>query len=656
MVWRLSWVYLGFFLLFTQNVCFADEEPADASSDEKKSDVVVLTSANFDEITSKTSGSNTVLVEFYAPWCGHCKSLEPKYEEAATQLKSKGIILGKVDATVEKDLAEKFSVTGYPTLKYFRDGKPYDYEGARNNPEAIIEFMEEVSSDDWTAPVDPVMVMNSDNFQETIDKNDNVMVEFYAPWCGHCKALEPKYKHAATILADKPIILAKVDATENEELANKYNVESYPTIKIFRKGKVIDYKGKRETDDIVQKMLSYLKPASQVLDSELKFKNFLHNVRARVVGFFFGDPNDSELGQAFLEVTERMRDQLEFGYVGSKEVSEDLGHTKPEIIVYHALYLQNKYEPAFKKYGGEATADALEKYLKNDRFSLVSVSKGATEPKDPERYSVFAYFDMQFNPAGNNAHAVRETKFWYNKIVAVAAKYKENKEVVFKACDPQTCKEDLKHAGIGENEDQVSVVIWKGTKTRYILKDGVNSLKSFIDRVMAGKVKPFLKSAKKPRRNKGPVKIVVGKTFKKIVLSKKKDVFIEFYAPWCGHCKKLEPIWKELGKLFKKEKRIVIAKMDAIANDVPGEQFDVNGFPSLYYVKKGNKKKPIKYEGDRDLNSFIKFIKKHASKKVTTVADPPPPGTGLPSENDPDPNDPRNKKKKKKKKADKEEL
>lgn len=69
-----------------------------------------------------------------APWCSHCKQLAPVYANVAQHLsKSESSIkLGQVDATIENDLAEKFGIRGYPTLKFFKSGKPIDYSGINN--------------------------------------------------------------------------------------------------------------------------------------------------------------------------------------------------------------------------------------------------------------------------------------------------------------------------------------------------------------------------------------------------------------------------------------------------------------------------------------------------------------------------------------------
>jgi len=140
------------------------------------------------------------------------------------------------------------------------------------------------------------------------------------------------------------------------------------------------------------------------------------------------------------------------------------------------------------------------------------------------------------------------------------------------------------------------------------------NLKKFVDDLLAGKLESYLKSEPLPENNDGPVKVVVAKNFKEIV-NQDKDVLIEFYAPWCGHCKKLAPVWDELGEMLQDE-NVVIAKMDATANDVP-PTFTVTGFPTIFWVPKGQKDSPIKYEsGGREVDDFIKYIAKKSTSEL----------------------------------------
>jgi protein disulfide isomerase len=93
-------------------------------------------------------------------------------------------------------------------------------------------------------------------------------------------------------------------------------------------------------------------------------------------------------------------------------------------------------------------------------------------------------------------------------------------------------------------------------------------LSTFATDYFEGKLSANLKSEEIPADNSGPVKVLVGKNFNSIVLDETKDVLVEFYAPWCGHCKSLAPIYDELGELFSSVKSVVIAKIDATANEV----------------------------------------------------------------------------------------
>ena len=116
------------------------EEASEEVWSEMESEVVHLTDATFDEVMS---ASPSALVMFYAPWCGHCKAIKPAYAEAAAAMKEQDIpgALVAVDATKETELSKRFSVSGYPTLRYFAGGVlQYDY-GYGRTAEDIVNFM-----------------------------------------------------------------------------------------------------------------------------------------------------------------------------------------------------------------------------------------------------------------------------------------------------------------------------------------------------------------------------------------------------------------------------------------------------------------------------------------------------------------------------------
>lgn len=91
-------------------------------------DVVVLKERNFSDVVEN---NRFVMVEFYAPWCGHCQALAPEYAAAATELKSDNVVLAKVDATEENELAHEYDIQGFPTVYFFIDGVHKPYTGQR---------------------------------------------------------------------------------------------------------------------------------------------------------------------------------------------------------------------------------------------------------------------------------------------------------------------------------------------------------------------------------------------------------------------------------------------------------------------------------------------------------------------------------------------
>lgn len=122
-----------------------------------------------------------------------------------------------------------------------------------------------------------VLVLTDDNFDEELAKYENILVEFYAPWCGHCKALAPEYAGAAQELAKSDegpkIMLSKVDATNEKKLAEKFGIKGFPTMYFFKNGEKLEYTGGRTKDTIIQWVTKRAGPPSASVDCDtLKIK------------------------------------------------------------------------------------------------------------------------------------------------------------------------------------------------------------------------------------------------------------------------------------------------------------------------------------------------------------------------------------------------
>ncbi|KAJ1342076.1 protein disulfide-isomerase domain [Batrachochytrium salamandrivorans] len=203
-------------------------------------------------------GQQDVLVEFYAPWCGHCKSLEPLYEEVATSyVKHKSsVVIAKVDADAHRSLGDRFGLRA--SYSQMNSVVPKDYSGGRD-VSSISEF---IQTNTGLRPVTAVVhksvkVLTESTFNaEVLESGKNILVEFYAPWCGHCKTLAPIYERLQKPFLWKATyvcVVADLDATTASAISSTYGIESYPTIKFFAAGSAepVNYEGARDEASLI---------------------------------------------------------------------------------------------------------------------------------------------------------------------------------------------------------------------------------------------------------------------------------------------------------------------------------------------------------------------------------------------------------------------
>ena len=111
--------------------------------------------------------------------------------------------------------------------------------------------------------------------------------------------------------------------------------------------------------------------------------------------------------------------------------------------------------------------------------------------------------------------------------------------------------------------------------------------------------------------------IALGKDNFDEVMERDNDLMVEFYAPWCGHCKSLKPEYQQLSTMYEDVDTVDIAACDATAyEDYPKDKFKVEGFPTIYFCPAGDRDACEVYEGDRDAESMSIYIEGKAAKPI----------------------------------------
>jgi len=136
------------------------------------------------------------------------------------------------------------------------------------------------------------------------------------------------------------------------------------------------------------------------------------------------------------------------------------------------------------------------------------------------------------------------------------------------------------------------------------------SIFKYYEDFTSGHVKPYMKSDPRPAHQEEAVIVVVGETFEEVVLNDEHDVLIEFYAPWCGHCKSLAPEYLKAAESLKEVKNLVIAKCDSTANEIEG--VNIQGYPTIKFYPAHNKGSPKDFDGERNADGIAKWLRENA--------------------------------------------
>lgn len=451
-----------------------------------------------------------------------------------------------------------------------------------------------------------VLVLTTANFDEAVTANKYLLVEFYAPWCGHCKSLAPEYAKAATALKEEgaEVRLAKVDATVQAELGERFKVKGYPTLKFFIDGTPLEYGGGRTSDEIVQWLKRKSGPAAVTLSTVEELKKFQQDHEVGVLGLFNNLENKNV--QLFNSIAKTI-DSVSFAITTEPALFTELNLSGDEQVI-----LFKKFDEGRNDFSGEFVEEELKKFIHSNQLALISEFNQETAQK------IFGG-DIKVH---NLLFASKTSK----DFESILAPFKESAanfkgRVIFVLIDTDVDENERVMEFFGlkkENAPTIRLISLGQDMTKYKPESTEftsSVITQFVQDFFDKKIKPHLLSQDVPSDwDAQPVKVLVGKNFDSVARDRTKTVLVEFYAPWCGHCKQLTPIYDQLGENFKDQPEFVVAKMDSTVNEL--EDIKVQSFPTIKLFPRDSDE-VIEYSGERTLDAMTSFLKSHGKEQAT---------------------------------------
>jgi protein disulfide-isomerase A1 len=331
----------------------------------------------------------------------------------------------------------------------------------------------------------------------------------------------------------------------------------------------------------------------------------------KVVLVAFLDAEDKASNEIFTTIAEAQRDSFLFGATTDAALATVEGVTPPAVVLY------KKFDEGKVTFAEKFVQEDIEKFIKTNSIPLIG-------EVGPETYA--GYMAANIPLAYIFSETAEERTELSELLKPLAETYRG--VINFATID---AKAFGAHAGNLNLKTDVFPAfaiqeVAKNQKFPYdqdkkITLDDISTfVKSFVD----GTLEPSIKSEPIPETQEGAVQVVVAHNYEDVVINNEKDVLLEFYAPWCGHCKSLAPKYEELAALYANDSegatKITIAKVDATANDVPDE---IQGFPTIKLFPAGSKNAPITYSGARTVEDLVKFIAENGKYKIE-IAVPEP--------------------------------
>lgn len=447
---------------------------------------------------------------------------------------------------------------------------------------------------------DGIPVLDKNNFEPFIEDNPYVFVKFFAPWCGHCRKMAPEFSKLAERMHDEGgIPIAKLDVTKARKIGNRYHIKGFPTLILFKNGVPVEYNGSRKQHKMYRWLERKAGNASELVHTEEEFEELVNSPLA----FLFVLPEDDELALKNYLIAANKFEDIIFAHTFNLEYARALDLSNP-----YSLIVFRDFDDGKRVWGSEVNFSVreIEDFVNKQSTPLVSHFDEAIahEIFGNKNTAIVLFCDIPTSPAMETFKEValqRKGEFLFSvakRIQGIGGKLAEMANVTTK-----------------ERPAALRIIEPTGDGIRkYVVKDlSIEGINEAIDDFKLNKLEPHYKSEEIPENDTAAVKTIVGKNFKKMILDTQDYVLLNTYAPWCHHCKNLDPVLEELAKRLLKHDDLLLSKMDATANEYPG--LTVRGYPTLFFYKPG-KKKPIIFESERTFDGILEFLEEEMNRKL----------------------------------------
>ena len=447
-----------------------------------------------------------------------------------------------------------------------------------------------------------VLVLGDTNIAEAIKEFKYILVEFYAPWCGHCKTLAPEYAAAAKQLSESgsEIKLAKVDATENPKAAAQYKVSGYPTLYYFVNGLKFTYSGPRDKAGIVDWVIKKSQPPSKELTNIRQVEEFISSSDEDYVIVFMGN-----IGlEAYLSKANSIENVV-FGHCQATECLEYYKAKNGSIVMFKNF--ENKRSDLAPGFG----MLELQNFLNREGTPLVITYEKKYEDliKKNRVPGLFFFYD-QDSDSKDEIESIAKS---------VAPKIKNKLQVVLCGTSSEAEKKLAEYVSFpGSTFPYIRINDARVKSKTYKFESTLNTsnILKFVDDYYFNRINPEKKSEPVPAEQ-GPVFKLVGFNFNEVVMDPTKDVFIKFYSPNCGHCVAVAPIWEEFAKKIQESgnSNVIIADIDVSKNEFG---FEIASYPLFFMYPATKEKIKLNYDktGERTVEKFTEWLVANAKNKI----------------------------------------